>query len=204
MNDDRELADLRTDLLDRLRVPATTGEEAFERHQLLAIRVHRAARLAQAGGERASWIAYVTTHFPAPRNVKDDAQRLFEYWRNPLVKDEMPGSKIAITHGQPFLHWQRDADDVLCIDLESMCDDFEHSVDDFLAALKRDPVARVDVLGRWRTRGWTVRQFAAGLGAAQSVTGYSTSATVGTSIVQHVTVPLPSKPKPRPPKDDAA
>lgn len=71
----------------------------------------------------------------------------------------MPGSKIAVTHGQPQLHWERDENNVLCINLESMCEDFEESVESFVHAMRADRPFRDAVIQRWRDRRWEVRPF---------------------------------------------
>ncbi len=44
--------------------------------------------------------------------------------------------KIAVTHGRTQLHWERDENNVLCINLESMCEDFEESVESFVHAMR--------------------------------------------------------------------
>jgi hypothetical protein len=130
---------------------------------LLAIRFHRAARLnAPELGERAAWRQYFAEHFP---RGDEHALRLWEYWRNTQVKDEVPGKEVVVSHGQPGAHWQlvvvSDGDTVqteprLFINLESMCDDFEKSVDSFIGLLGRDPVRCASTLENWRKRQWSV------------------------------------------------
>lgn len=136
------------------------GETAFERHILLAVRFHRAAGLNQTEtGERAGWRQYFEEHFPKrPEWEQGDAIRLWENWRVGLVKLETPLSGVMITHGQPRAHWYR-VGGMLCINLESMWDDFEASVESFLTLLRRDEERRAEAVRRWRERSWTVRHF---------------------------------------------
>jgi hypothetical protein len=47
----------------------------------------------------------------------------------------------------------------LCIDLESMRDDFEHTVDRLIDAMRSDDELKKHVLESWRNRTWTVRPF---------------------------------------------
>jgi len=157
VNDD-DLAQLRAALLDDLRIDLgpDQGREAFGRHQLLAIRFARASRLNVAGlqiGEQNGWIRYFEDHFP---RGSEHAKRLFEKWRTTLVKDEMPGRGVAITHGQPQAHWQITASG-LVVDLESMWDDFEASVDRFLAEIEADDEHRSRVLSHFEKTRWTVQ-----------------------------------------------
>lgn len=133
------------------------GYAAFERHQLLAIRFHRAARANAPGeGERTAWRRYFKEHFP---RGDEHALRLWEYWRNTLVKDEYPGSGVVVSHGQAQAHWRLvEPDARLYVNLESMQDDFVRSVDSFIEALKRDPARRDMTLEWWSKRRWSVQQ----------------------------------------------
>lgn len=83
---DDDIKAIRMSLLRRLGTGAPLGpdegEFAFERHILLAIRVHSAAALNQTrSGETKGWIEYFEEHFPKPSG-----------WN-------------AVTHGQPKAHF---------------------------------------------------------------------------------------------------
>jgi hypothetical protein len=186
-SDSSTLAELREALL-RGRPPRLEpgeGNEAFQQHKLLASAVHRAARLDQRASESETdaWVRYVAEQFPPGRNDAADAKRLFAHWRTPLLKDDTPGAGLVITHGQPALHWQRDGDGRLCIDLESMWADFESSVDHLIEYLRTTPDRRIVALKRWRESAWSVQafQFASVSNATMPVSGASAmgSATVG-------------------------
>jgi hypothetical protein len=156
MND--ELQTLREALLDGLRVELgpDDGRQAFERHQLLAIRFHRAARLNVAGtktGEQRGWCQYFEEHFP---RGGEHGELLFTRWRTTLLKDEMPGRGVLITHGQAEVHWLMSARG-LVVNLESMWNEFEASVDHLLAALASDDEHRTRVLAHFEKTRWTVR-----------------------------------------------
>lgn len=148
---------IRGALLDDLRTRLTPeqGVEAFARHQLLAIRFHRAARLNQrsSDGEGEGWQRYFVDHFP---RGAQHARLLWAEWRVPLLKDETPGLGVAITHGQPQAHWLMTSGG-FCIDLESMWDDFERSVESFVRLLTRDSQRRRVASERWRTQQWSVQ-----------------------------------------------
>jgi hypothetical protein len=137
---------------------ADQGDEAFERHQLLAIRFHRAARLnVPAGiGERNGWCRYFDEHFP---RGGEHGALLFDKWRCTLVKDERPGGGIVITHGQPEVHWLQ-TDRGLCINLETMRDDFVASVDHLIGACN-DEERRAATLEAFRNRQWSVQSVTA-------------------------------------------
>jgi hypothetical protein len=154
-----ELTELRASLMRNLRRPLgpEDGEEAFDCHILLAVRIHRAAGLNARASDRAGqgWRRYFLDYFPPDRNAASDADFLWKNWRTRLLKHESP---VGITHGQESLHWYPLPDGGFCVDLESMWDDFEYSVDRFLAALSADERRRAEVLRRWRERSWTVRK----------------------------------------------
>jgi hypothetical protein len=151
--EERELEALRGALLFGLHVslPAENpGYAAFERHQLLAIRFHRAARLnAPREGEGQGWRTYFREHFP-----RGDAHAplLWEDWRVQLLKDESPGKRVLVSHGQPEWHWKLDSRQRLFIDLESMWEDFERSVESFIGLLAFDDERRSKTLQEWRRR----------------------------------------------------
>lgn len=195
---DRELAALRNYLL-RGRPRALRpdeGDEAFQQHKLLATAVHRAAKLDQqkAESETDAWVRYVTRHFPPGRNDADDARLLFGDWRTSLLKEDTPGPRVAITHGQSVIHWKRDQHGRLCLNLEDVWDDYTASVGSFIAYLRVSPRRKV-VLARWRKQRWAIepfipRPFDALAGAAvmnlalsASVSGSATSITLGAQSV---------------------
>ena len=127
---DAELESLRGSLLRNLRreLGPQEGLEAFECHILLAVRIHRAAGLdareSRSGGQ--AWRRYVVEYFPPGRNARSDADFLWTEWRTRLVKHESPR---GITHGQSHAHWLPLPEGGFCVNLESMWDDFEYSVD---------------------------------------------------------------------------
>jgi hypothetical protein len=161
---DEERRDLKSSLLHRLRTetPLTPeeGDEAFDQHLLLAARIHRAARLNQTGDDEGrGWQQFFVDYFPSGRNDPDDAWLLWKKWRVGLLKDYTPLEGVAMAHGKPDLHWQRDSQGALAINLESMWDDFEHAVGRFIDALGSDDDRAAVVLERWKQRTWTVRPF---------------------------------------------
>lgn len=156
---DPDLTKLRESLLRKLRVNLGPGQDndAFERHQLLAIRFHRAARLnlPNAPSETTGWVQYLEEHFP---KGKEHAERLWIYWRISLLKNECPGSRVVISHGQPHFHWQIvDPGARLYINLESMWDDFERSVDHFLRMLSTNPERQEAALAWWAKHQYSVQ-----------------------------------------------
>lgn len=118
-----ELAGLRDSLLRDLRrsLGPGDGEEAFRCHLLLAVRIHRAARLnaRRSDGEGQGWCRYLVDYFPQGRNSPADADFLWRSWRTRLLKDESP---VAISHGQSGGHWLPLAGGGFCVNLESMWD----------------------------------------------------------------------------------
>jgi hypothetical protein len=157
---DDEVKRLRASLLRKLRVRVKDGEEAAERHILLSVRFHRAAGLNQTEhGETRGWVQFFEEHFPKRSQWRpDDAERLWEHWRLGLVKWESPRSGVMMTHAQPEAHWHRLPDETLCVNLESMWDDFEASADSFVTLLRADDVRRAQAVERWRKRQWVVRE----------------------------------------------
>lgn len=158
--DDQALDELRASLLRRKapRLTPDQGDEAFDQHMLLAIAVHRAARLHKTAGDNDTegWMRYVRDFFPEGRNSEADALRLWKGWRCTLLKDEQP--VVPITHGQPEAHWGRDPAGSPCLNLENVWADYEHSVGRFMDRLRDDDDKRETVLRRFRERGWTVRR----------------------------------------------
>jgi hypothetical protein len=159
------LQQLRASLVRRRPRSTPSGEQAFEEHQILAMAVHRAVKLIQdeKGGEREgqAWVRYVSAFFPSGRNEDKDAKLLWTDWRTQLVKYETPGA-VAVSHGQPEAHWSRDANGILFLNLESLWDDFEHSVDGLIASLRHDKELYAKVLSKWRERAVVVRPFYSG------------------------------------------
>lgn len=176
MTTDRELADLRDALLRRLCVDLRPDHvhDEFERHQLLAIRIHHASRLnARPGqGERAGWKRYFAEHWP--RGDEKQALLLWEHWRCPLVKDECPGPGVAISAGQPHGHWKVvEPRGMLYLNLESLWDDFKQSVESFMLLLADDPERRRVALERQAKRRYTVQSVTiAEASAGMFVTGF--------------------------------
>jgi hypothetical protein len=145
------------------RLGPEEGDLAFERHMLLAARIHRAARMVQThNGDGSGWIEYVTCYFPPERNGDVDAKLLWVEWRTRLLKDATPGEGVVITHGHRDCHWKRETGGTgaLCVNLESMWDDFVYSVEKMVKRLRDEPDRRRIVIERWRSRSWTVRPFA--------------------------------------------
>jgi hypothetical protein len=70
-----------------------------------------------------------------------------------------PGKGVLITHGRPDYHWQHEVGGALCINLESMWNDFVYSVEKMVEGLRANPGRRNIVVDRWRNRSWTVRPF---------------------------------------------
>jgi hypothetical protein len=68
----------------------------------------------------------------------------------------MPGRGVAITHCQPAAHWQM-TELGLCVNLESMWDDFESSVDRFIGSLARNGDRRTRTLEFFDKTRWTVQ-----------------------------------------------
>lgn len=159
---DPDLQGIRDSLLRGLRVELgpEDGDVAFERHILLAVRFHRAAGLNQTvTGEGLGWQQYFDEYFPKrPEWVPEDETRLWTDWRVGLVKWETPKRGVTVTHGQPEAHWYREPAGTLCVNLESMWDDFEESVESFVDLLERDDARRAEAVGRWHQRSWTVRR----------------------------------------------
>ena len=158
------LADLRLALLRGLRtanpVRAGDGDLAFERHQLLAARFLRAARLARRPGAKSheGWLAFFRDHFP---RGGEHARLLWTDWRKPLLQRGIAGSRVTITHGQPELHWSRDDAKQrigLVVDLESMWADFEDAVESLIDACTADPARGRRALRRWQESTWTAQQ----------------------------------------------
>jgi len=157
------------------------GEEAFRHHKLLAAEVHRASRLDRRANESEteSWIRYVMGHFPGGRNGEAEARVLWSDWRTSLLKQNTPGGGVVVTHGQPTIHWVCDQHRRLCVNLDDAWDDFESSVDSFVAHLQTSPRRNI-VLRRWRKAAWTVEAFI----PADPLVPVATcmTASVGTSI----------------------
>ena len=190
---DDDVKRIRASLLRKLRVKPKDGEEAAERHILLAVRFHRAAGLNQTEhGETKGWVQFFDEHFPKrPGWRTDDAERLWLHWRLGLVKWEAPRKGVTMTHGQPEAHSYREPDGTLCIDLESMWDDFEAAVDSFARRLRVDDERRAHAVERWRKRQWTVRHLV--VSEARDDLGV-VSASTASSTTMSTTINIPPAP----------
>ena len=171
---DAELEELRQELLYRLRRDLTPqqGFEAFECHQLLAVRFHRAARMNGPGmSEAKGWMRFFKEHFPRGDQY---AELLWVRWRIALLKDAYPGPGVAISHGQAHGHWHVVNPGGLFINLESMWDDYEQSIESMIKTLAADDARREKSLEWWRGRRWAVQLvqvppvYLGGIGAASA------------------------------------
>jgi len=158
------LDDLRKALLRGLRTTrplrADDSDLAFERHQLLAARFVRVARLGRAPGAktREGWHSFFRDHFP---RGDEHARLLWTDWRKPLLQRGTNGTRITITHGQPDVHWRLHdgAHGVaIVVDLESMWADFASGVESFVLACAADRPRARRALRRWRASTWTAQQ----------------------------------------------
>jgi hypothetical protein len=107
--------------------------------------------------ETRAWIRYFHEHFPAGRKGTGDARLLFKDWRTHLLKHDSPGPMVTITHGQSGAHWRRDSQDRLCIDLESMWNDYAQSIDSLIDHLKAHPDRAAVATERWTATTVTVQ-----------------------------------------------
>jgi hypothetical protein len=155
---DPTLADLRDALLGGLRTPKPLRRRdetlAYERHQLLVIRFQAVVRLSQTGGAkgRDRWAAYFREHFP---RGDEHAILLWTAWRKPLLRNEPPGAGVIVAYGCPDAHWQHvpvGQVAALVVDLESMWEDYERSVESFLDACHGDAERAARALRRWSQR----------------------------------------------------
>lgn len=161
--EEQALGEMRASLIDGPRpvLEPGQGHEAFLEHVLLSIRVHRAALLNKhkEDGDGVAWTRYFESYF-ASSQAKANAKLLWDDWRTKLVKEDTPGPGIAITHGQPDVHWKTDPQHRLWLNLESMWADFEASLDRFVESLRSNPRRCRVILKRWRARTWVIVQFA--------------------------------------------
>src|SRR5439155_10627393 len=67
-------------------------------------------------------------------------------WRIALLKDAYPGPGVAISHGQAHGHWRVVNPGGLFINLESMWDDYEQSIDSMIKTLAADDARRENSL----------------------------------------------------------
>ena len=151
--ENRLLSQMQTSLLpDPAQFGGCESDEAIDKHKLLAAAVHRTARLhaKRTDGEARAWVRYFEDYFPEGRNYPADALRAWVEWRTRLLENDAPGRKVEIRAGAPERHWQRDVEDRLCIDLERMCEDFAHSLQQFTNELREDSIRRAVVLRRWK------------------------------------------------------
>jgi hypothetical protein len=152
-----DLVELRASLLRDLGVNLLPeqGDVAFERHQLLAVRFHRASRLngRASEGEGVTWRRYFDEHLV---RGAQHADLLWREWRKPLLKDETPGQGIAISHGQPLLHWKMSSHG-LYLNLENLWADYVESVEHFVGMLDTNAARRKVALDRWNKLRWSVQ-----------------------------------------------
>ena len=187
MTDEQYLEELRASLLRR-RPPALgpeDGEEAFRQHQVLAIAIHRAVKLIQEGseGEGAAWTRYFEQFFPQGHNGREEAKLLWSHWRTGLVKSETPGSKVKLSHGQSQVHWVRDREGALGVNLEDMWDDFFQSVDRLMGALRNDATLQATVLGRFAKQTVTVKPFQPAGSCWDATSAVSASVASGATVI---------------------
>jgi hypothetical protein len=140
------------------------GPAAVRQHTLLATDVNRAAKLdahsSDDGKDGKQWVRYVTTHFPEGRgrDSADDAEALWLDWRTTLIKHNTVGHRITISHGKSKEHWHREPTGALNVNLEDMWDDFEASVDHFIAEASLAPRERREtIVKRWGERQFIIR-----------------------------------------------
>ncbi len=168
------------------------GAAAVQQHKLLASDVHRAAKLnahKRDEKEGQQWVRYVTEHFPEGRNGQADAMALWTDWRTSLLKRNTVGPGITITHGQSHAHWHRAPTGEVCLNIEDMWDDFESSVEHFIAeAREAQHDRREAILKRWRNSTFEIRQLIG------SDYGMLTSATAVSSMT---IIDLPPQPPPK-------
>ena len=82
-------------------------------------------------------------HFPRGDQY---AGLLWVRWRIALSKDAYPGPGVAISHGQAHGHWHVVNPGGLFINLESMWDDYEQSIDSMIKTLAADDARREESL----------------------------------------------------------
>jgi hypothetical protein len=133
------------------------GDEAFQQHKLLATGIQKITlldRFKDSESETNAWVRYFVRCFPEDRNDGTDARLLFDDWRTSLIKNGAPGERVVICHGrQPNSHWVWDRHDRLSIDLESMWDDFGHSLGEFDRYLRENPDRCAIALDRFNRKG---------------------------------------------------
>ena len=96
---DPELLAMQDRLLWRLHVPLTNeqGDEAFERHVLLAVKVTVAADIFGNGDNgKLRWMSFFESCFPQSLYPEEIASMLWEDWRNGLVHDGSP-RRVGLT-----------------------------------------------------------------------------------------------------------
>jgi hypothetical protein len=173
---DDALAALRATLLRNVPprvLPPDHGDEAFQSHKLLSGEVLRASKLdqTQSESETDAFVRYVTTYYPAGRGRGDaaTARLLFTDWRTSLTKLDAPGARVPITQSQPLLHWQRDQEGRVCLNLEDAWADFVFSVGEFVDFVSQSARHKI-ILKRAREHDWHVTSFKP-VGLAQALAG---------------------------------
>jgi len=161
-------------------------------HVQLASVVHNATRLDQHGVESqtGAWVRYFTSYFPPGKNSEADARLLWTDWRTALLKKQAPGPGVLVTHGQSTVHWQRDQQGRLCVNLEDMWADFEQSVEAFVEYLRETPDRRVMAVRRAQESSVAVIEFTTTLSCASvPVSGVATPQQVATASAVAYTPP---------------
>jgi hypothetical protein len=161
------LEELKQDLTGDLRVAlgAHDGKEAERRHRELAMLIHRTARLVYANshGDQAAWVDYLERWWP--NMTAERARTLWTEWRKHLLKDGHPGTYV-ICHGQPRRHWNpQPPGNRIALNLESLWDDYEQSVDNLITECRRDTELQFRVLMTYdqrKLRVWTPAPYGAG------------------------------------------
>ena len=124
------LAKIRGQLVDRLQPEGLLG---LDGHILVALRFHRLVRLTKVRkkeGDGAAWEAFFAAHVP---NLAAHGRTLWADWRTKLIKDDTPGTLVAIGEGDPRSHGNVYEGKVF-VNLESVADDYIAAVDSVMAA----------------------------------------------------------------------
>jgi len=157
-------------------------------HVLLASVVHNAGRLDHRGAdsETEAWVRYLTRYFPPGRNSGPDARLLWTDWRTSLLKKQAPGPGVLTTHGHSPVHWGRDRQGRLCINLEDMWADFANSVDAFIDSMRTAPDRRSIAIRRARESSVAVIEFTTTISLASApASGVASAYVAAGSIVAY-------------------
>lgn len=147
------LAKIRGQLVDRLQPEGLLG---LDGHILVALRFHRLVRLTKVRkkeGDGAAWEAFFAAHVP---NLAAHGRTLWADWRTKLIKDDTPGTLVAIGEGDPRSHGNVYEGKVF-VNLESVADDYIAAVDSVMAACGKDEDLARTLVTKWRATQWTVQ-----------------------------------------------